>query len=483
MKLSEVLKGIKYINIHGNIDVMIDGISHDTREINQRNTLYCAIKGIHFDGHQLIDEAIEKGAAVIICEHIPESTHNDITYVVVDSTQQQLGFLASNFYGNPSEKIKVIGITGTNGKTTIAHTIYSSLLQIEEAQPLLLSTAGDFYGGKEITVIRKTSSSIEPVELQKTLAEYVKKGATHVCMEVTSHGLDQYRANGINFDIAIFTNLTQDHLDYHGTMEHYAQSKKRFFDMISEDAIAITNIDSNYGLYMVSDSKAHIITYGQKESDYTISSLHSSQDGQTFNINDEKITSLQIGVFNAYNTTASYIALLKLGYESNDVINALETIKAPRGRLEIIPNSKGICAVVDYAHTPDALENVLTTLKQLPHNKIITVFGCGGDRDVTKRPQMAHIAEQLSDIVIVTSDNPRTEHPLQIIKDIENGFSQNFDSYYSIENRGEAIKKAVSLATERDIILIAGKGHEEYQIIGTETIHFSDQEILKESLL
>lgn len=479
MKISELLNNVSYREIVGSTEQEVLHVSQDTRDITEQGTLYCAIRGLHFDGHNLIPQAIERGASVIVCEQLPEVVESNVTYVSVDSTAEVLGFLASNFYDNPSKQMKIVGITGTNGKTTIAYTIYASLLDMGGAQPLLLSTAGDYFNGSEIEVNRKTSSSIEPVELQKTLAHYLKQGATHVCLEVTSHGLDQYRANGIDFNIGIFTNLTQDHLDYHKTMEHYAQSKKKLFDMLSEGAVAITNIDSEYGQYMVEDTKAQVVTYGTKSgADHVISQLQLSQEGQSFSLNDTRINTPLIGIFNAYNTTASYIALRELGYQEAVIVTTLAQIDAPKGRLEIIPNNKGICAVVDYAHTPDALENVLSTLKELPHKKIITVFGCGGDRDTTKRVPMAQIAEKLSDVVIVTSDNPRTEHPVNIINDIEKGFSQEFENYYLIESREEAIQKAVSLAEEDDIILVAGKGHEEYQIIGEKTISFSDQEVL-----
>jgi len=482
MNLSELLNSIETLQIVGDSHKEILAISQDTRDITKRGTLYCALKGHEFDGHDYIDDAIKKGATTIVCKNIPALPVENITYIRVSEPQKNVGLLASCFYGNPSQKMSIVGVTGTNGKTTVAHATYSSLLHLG-AQPLLISTAGDFFNGEEVHTEKKASSSIEPVTLHRTLAYYLEQGCTHACLEVTSHALDQDRANGISFDIAVFTNLTQDHLDYHKTMEHYSASKKKFFDALTEDAVAITNTDSDYGMYMVKNTKAQVISYGQKDADITLSDITLSQEGQTFTINDKLVTSKQIGVFNAYNTTAVFIALVTLGYSDESIVQSLSHIQSAKGRMQIIPNTTGICAIVDYAHTPDALENVLVTLTDLPHKQIITVFGCGGDRDALKRPQMAQIAEKYSDIVIITNDNPRTEDPEKIIADIAKGFSTENNDHQRIISREEAIEKAVTLASKDDIILVAGKGHEEYQIIGTKKHSFSDQEVLKKYLV
>ena len=435
MKLSELIKNTEYIEIVGEPEKEIVAISQDTREQYKEGTLYIAVKGTQVDGHDYVEQAIEKGAHAILCEFLPQQTREGVTYIVVKDAQYLVGLLASIFYGNPSEHLTVIGATGTNGKTTVAHAIYASLTHLGE-QPLLLSTAGDFFHGIEISINRIATSSIEPIELHRVLAEYLKKGCTHVCLEVTSHALHQYRVNGVYFDVAIFTNLTQDHLDYHGTMEDYARSKKMFFDIIPEHTIAVINSDSEYGEYMIKDTLAEVTTYGENNADFVISDVHLSQEAQSFSINGSEMSSKQIGLFNAYNTTAAFVALSKLGYSEKAVIDALSQIDAPKGRLEIIPNKSRICAIVDYAHTPDALENVLKTLVELPHNNIITVFGCGGDRDAKKRPQMAHVAQKYSDLVVATSDNPRTENPEKILNDIEKVQTQDESSLQEAREKG-----------------------------------------------
>lgn len=482
MKLFTLLEGISTEKIIGEHNPDIKILSQDSRDEDLTQGLYFAVSGSQVDGHDFIDDAIIKGSVAVVCEKIPQHINSNITYVVIKNIQKEMGRIAGNFYGHPSRKLKIIAVTGTNGKTSVA-TFASQALQKLGQKTLLLSTAGNYFNGEEIAINRKASSSTEIIELQKILQEFVDRGAQYCCLEATSHALDQERLSGIDIDVAIFTNLTRDHLDYHGTIEHYANAKKKLFDFLNPESIAVTNYDDDFGRTVVSDTQAKVVGYGGGKEIYDY-----SFDLQTMNIKGVKVLFNQnlmslpiIGVFNVYNTLAVYALLSELGFAIKDIQKSLESISGVPGRLQIIPNNKKILALVDYAHTPDALENVLKTLQAIPHNNIITVFGCGGDRDTGKRAPMAVISEKYSDKVIATSDNPRTEDPEKILEDIRHGFTR--DTHVIIQDREDAIKYAIQELQPSDILLVAGKGDEDYQIIGTEKQYFDDSKVVQKYLV
>ncbi|MCI5050811.1 MAG: UDP-N-acetylmuramoyl-L-alanyl-D-glutamate--2,6-diaminopimelate ligase [Candidatus Pacebacteria bacterium] len=482
MKLHALLKNIEVLQTIGETDKKITVLSQDTRDSDMTNGLYFAVKGTQVDGHDFIDNAIEKGAIAIICEDVPEDIHDSVTYIKVTSVQPIVGAIASVFYGNPSEKVKIIAVTGTNGKTSVA-TFMSQALQNLGAATLLLSTAGDYYVGSKVDIHRKAPSSLETIELHRVLKFYADIGMKYCCLEATSIGLDQHRLAGLDIDIAMFTNLADDHLDYHGTMNKYAEAKKKLFDNLKESALAITYNDDQYGSFMVSDTTAIVKSIGRGiDSDYQIAVMKSSLSGLEIAINEYNIKVPVVGDFNAINIALVFAALLQSSYEPKKVIKSLSQIQGVPGRMQMVANDKKILAIVDYAHSSDALVNVLNTLKNIPHKNIITVIGCGGDRDRSKRAPMAQVSQQNSEMVIYTSDNPRTESLQQIFDDMKQGVDINNDNYVFLESREEAIAKAVELANKEDIILVAGKGHEDYQIIGTTKTHFDDVEILEKYL-
>lgn len=477
MKLSDLLKNIKTISIEGDTDIEIKGLSMDSRKIVSGG-IFFAVPGENFDGHNFIDDAITYGASVIVCEKVPENTHVGVVYIKVERVQDVIGLMASEFFDNPSEKLRVVGVTGTNGKTTVATMLYKLFEALGEKSGLL-STIENRVGD---TVVPATHTTADPIILQENLAEMVKQNCRYTFMEVSSHSLVQGRVKGVNFTGAIFTNLSQDHLDYHKTMEEYAKAKKIFFDDLSGKAFALYNADDEYGKFMVSDSRGRIYSYGKGDSDFNFEIKESSPKGLKISIGESLLESPLVGEFNAYNLASIYAAARLLDKEGFAIKDALKSISGVRGRMEKIENAKDIFAIVDYAHTPDALKNALETINSFKGDaKIVTLFGCGGDRDKTKRPIMGQIAEDLSDIVVVTSDNPRTEDPQSIIDDILVGIKDKENTFVELD-RKSAIEKAVSLAKQGDIILVAGKGHEEYQIIENEKKHFSDKEVLIEVL-
>ena len=395
-----------------------------------------------------------------------------------------MGYIVSNFYGNPSDDLKIIAITGTNGKTTVATSLYQSLLLLDK-KAALFSTAGDFINGIKFKSNKKASSSMEIIELHKSLRTALDKGCEYVCIEATSHALDQKRLLGVKIFGAVYTNLTQDHLDYHPDFNHYADSKKKLFDLLDDSSFALINIDDSYASLMVSETRARIISYGNRAYQNPINrdiSFLIKDFGLTGTrvYFDKLLTEVKfVGEFNMYNLLAVYGVLVQLGFSDNNIDKVISKIRGASGRMEIVTGQKeGVVGIVDYAHTPDALKNVLETLKKLPHNRIITVVGVGGDRDRTKRPHMASIAQTSSDYVVFTSDNPRTEDPVQIFSDLLSGCNTEHQNYEKIEKREKAIEKAIELSKDGDIILVAGKGHENYQIIGNEKIHFDDREVL-----
>lgn len=491
MTLSQLLNGVtvskmfqtmygKMVTTH---DVKISGIQYDSRKV-QRENLFVALKGVGVDGHKFLSSAIANGAKVIVIEDdnaIPDSMcmHTGTVKVVVGNTRKALAQISANYYGHPATKMTMIGVTGTNGKTTTTFLIKQMIESVSNTKVGLIGTVEYAIGNEKYPATHTTPESLE---IQQLFNQMVQKGCTHCVMEVSSHALHQFRVFGIPFKAAVFTNLTQDHLDYHGTMQEYFFAKKILFDGLNEDAIAVTNNDSEYGHKIVDSCKATIISYSvNTPSTIKAENVTVSVNGFSAVINKEKITTKLVGRFNVYNFLAAFSVANGLGLQlSSSVYSNL--VPAP-GRFDQIQSPKGWTAIVDYAHTPDALENCLQTIHDvLPadrKNKIITIFGAGGDRDITKRPKMGTISERLSDIMIVTSDNPRTEDPMKIIVDVMEGISDKKNVIVEVD-RGKAIAKGISLATSGDIILIAGKGHEDYQILGKEKIHFSDkEEVLK----
>lgn len=474
MKLTNLIKQLPAVSIQGTKERRITMISQDTREDFTDDTLYCAVKGTKVDGHDYIDQAIAQGATTIICQDLPATLDDTVTYIVLDEVHPWIGVIASYFYGNPSQEITMIGVTGTNGKTSVTHMVHESLINCGK-QSALIGTISNKINNEAYPTEQSTPS---PIQLHAFIRKAVDAGCKYLSMEVSSHALDQHRVAGISFDIAVFTNLTQDHLDYHKTMERYAKAKKLLFDHLGSTATALVNIDDSWSSYMVSDCVASVVHYGKKPSDFTIHNEKHTISGMDITINETTFHTHLIGTFNAYNLTTAYAVLSLLTINEHQRNKAISSLSSPKGRLEIVPTDTDYLCVVDYAHTPDALKNVLTTLKERPHDRLFCVFGCGGDRDTQKRPQMAGIAEQYADIVIVTNDNPRTEDPQNIIHDIEQGFTKSATGHAVIPNRKKAIEYALNEMRESDILLVAGKGHETYQIVGTTKYHFDDREVI-----
>jgi len=475
----KLLKDILYkVNINttlGSTNVMVDGVQFDSRKV-KRNTLFVAQKGLVFDGHQFIDKAIELGAVVVVCEDLPSNLNKNITYIQVEDANEALAIIASNFYDNPSSKLKLVGVTGTNGKTTIASLLYA-LFQKAGYKTGLLSTVKILVDTKFYEATHTTPNS---VLINHYLNEMVEAGVDYCFMEVSSHGIHQKRTAGLKFVGGIFTNLTHDHLDYHKTFQEYRDVKKIFFDELPKTAFALVNADDKNGLVMLQNSKAKKYTYALKTmADFKAKIIENQFSGLLLNINGNEVWAKLIGSFNAYNLLAVYGTANLLGLETNETLTLLSELESVNGRFQHFISKEGITAVVDYAHTPDALKNVLETINDIKtgNEQIITVVGCGGNRDKAKRPIMGRIASQLSTQVIFTSDNPRDEDPQTILNEIESGVApQNFKKTISILDREQAIKTATKLAKVGDIILIAGKGHETYQEVKGVRSHFDDYE-------
>ncbi len=476
MTLKDLIINLSLIKIIGDTEKEIKGLALDSRNVLP-GFIFFAIRGTNIDGHEFIDTAIKNGATVIFCEDFPVNIQNNITYIKFSRVSDVVGFVSSHFYKDPSEKLLVVGVTGTNGKTTVAtmlHELFTSL----GYKSGLLSTVENKIGDD---IFSATHTTGDAIQVQNNLAKMLNAGCKYVFMEVSSHAIDQGRILGINFASGIFTNLTQDHLDYHEDMNSYAKVKKAFFDGLSADSLVVYNADDSYGEFMVSGTNARKISYGEKAKDFKLEIKDSKADGLNILINGLKIQSPLVGKFNAYNIYAVFATSVSLGISSSVVVEKIENLYGARGRMEKVIGKNGIVGIVDYAHTPDALQNVLETINGFKSAKIITVFGAGGDRDKTKRPLMGNIAENLSDIVIVTSDNPRSEEPLSIVNDILAGV-HNKEKIKVVLDRLEAIKTAVSMANNRDIILVAGKGHEDYQDIKGFKSHFDDKEVLSNFL-
>lgn len=489
MTLSEVLNGVAvskmFQTMYGKMvvthDVKISGVQYDSRKVQKEN-LFVAIRGTGSDGHAFLSYAIANGAKVIVVEDdqaIPDSLcmHQGVVKIVVGNTRKALARIAANYFDRPADSMSVIGVTGTNGKTTTTYLI-KQMLEADNRNTVGLIGTVEYAIGNE--TLPATHTTPESLELHRLFAQMKQKGCTHVVMEVSSHALHQHRVYGIPFAAAVFTNLTQDHLDYHGTMEEYFNAKKVLFDSLDEHAVAVTNVDSEFGTKIVEGCKAKVVTYGMSNSaTVQATNVSVSMNGFTATVNGESVSTKLVGRFNIYNFLGAYAVMRGLDIAVQEKETVYSKLIAAPGRFDQIQSPNGWTAIVDYAHTPDALENCLQTIRDvLPPermNKIITVFGAGGDRDRTKRPKMGAVAERLSDVIIVTSDNPRTENPDEIIDDIFEGITEK-EKAMREPDRKRAIVKGLSMAKQGDVVLIAGKGHEDYQVIGREKKHFSDKE-------
>ncbi len=475
--LNDILKGIELIAVQGSTDIPVKHIAFDSRQV-EKDGMFVAVPGTRVDGHQYIDTALEKGANVIVCETLPESSHDNVTYVAVPDSAKTLSLLAAAFYDHPSSKLHLIGITGTNGKTTIATLLYKLSMTLGYKTGLL-STVAVYIGDKSQSATHTTPDSLR---INRLLADMVNEGIEYCFMEVSSHAVDQKRVSGLHFTGGAFTNLSHDHLDYHKTFDAYLKAKKQFFDELSADAFAISNMDDRNGAVMLQNTKA-LRKYCslRKLADFKGRVIESHFDGTLLSIDGVEFWSRLIGEFNAYNMLIIYAVAFMLGWDKIDVLKHISSLTTVDGRFEPIRSESGKTAIVDYAHTPDALLNVLKAIRQIRNSgqKIITVVGAGGNRDKEKRPIMARYASDNSDRVILTSDNPRFEDPEQIMVDMQKGV-QDKQNVLAVSNRKEAIKTACMMAEDNDIILIAGKGHETYQEIKGERHHFDDKEVVRE---
>ena len=483
MILEKVIAGSGVIAIEGNPHAEISSVCNDSRKV-AHGSLFIAVKGFASDGHTYIATAIGKGACAIVCEDMDmarsqaaQAGAEGITLVQVGSSRHALAIIAANFYDNPSEKLTLVGITGTNGKTTtvtLLHRMFTAL----GYNCGLLSTIANYVGNRGTEAVNTTS---DPITINSLMSEMVDAGCEYCFMEVSSIGVEQERVAGLKFKVGIFSNLTHDHLDYHKTFAEYLRCKKMFFDTLPADAYAITNIDDRNGMVMVQNTKAQVVTYScRKIADHTCRIIEQSFEGMLLRMDEKESWSCLIGMHNAYNLLAIYTTAVVLGSDPQEVLVALSSLRPAPGRLENIRGPRDISVIIDYAHTPDALENVLKTLREIaPDRELICLFGCGGDRDKTKRPEMAAIAQKLADRIVVTSDNSRTEKTSDIMADIKAGMDTSGRSRsLFIEDREEAIRTAIMIASQGATILLAGKGHETYQIIGTEKKHFDEKEIV-----
>jgi UDP-N-acetylmuramoyl-L-alanyl-D-glutamate--2,6-diaminopimelate ligase len=479
--LKDILYKAGIIEVIGSTNIAITALSFDSRKI-EKDSLFIAIKGTLSDGHKYIDDTITKGAIAILCEELPEGINDKVTYIKVKDTSAALGIIAGNFYDNPSEKIKLVGITGTNGKTTTVTLLFSLFKKLGYKVGLLSTVKNQINND----IIPATHTTPDAIQLNALLRQMIEKGCTHCFMEVSSHAVVQNRIAGIHFSGAVFTNITHDHLDYHKTFDEYIKAKKKFFDGLGSDAFALTNKDDANGQIMLQNTKALKRSYSLRSmADFKCKVVENQFSGLLLNIDNQEVWSKLIGSFNAYNLLAVYATAILLKEDKTNVLTTLSTLSSVEGRFQYIRNNNGVVGIVDYAHTPDALQNVLKTIADIRtgNEQVITVVGCGGDRDAAKRPIMAKIAGDLSTKVILTSDNPRSEEPETILKEMQAGVDAvNFKKTISITDRSEAIKMACSIANDGDIILIAGKGHEKYQEIKGVKHPFDDMEVLQENL-
>lgn len=480
MKLTDLLSEVKTLSITGDTDIDITGVNIDSRKIDVGH-IFVAIKGTQVDGNCFINKAIESGAKAILLEDIPSELKDGITYIQVESTEKEVGKIATMFYGNPSKKLKLVGVTGTNGKTTIATLLYN-MFRAFGYKVGLLSTVCNYIDAEAHHTEHTTP---DPIELNQLLSKMVEAGCEYAFMECSSHAIHQHRIGGLYFTGGIFTNLTRDHLDYHKTFENYRNAKKMFFDSLPKKAFAITNADDKNGMIMVQNCKANIKTYSiQRMADFRARIIECHFEGMYLDIDGKEVGVQFIGKFNVSNLLAVYGAAVMLGKSKDDILLVLSTLKSVNGRLEPIRSPEGFTAIVDYAHTPDALSNVLSAIHDVMEGKtgqIITVCGAGGNRDKGKRPLMAQEAVKHSDVVILTSDNPRFEDPQAIINDMVAGLDETqLNKVLTIVDRREAMRTAAKLAKKGDVILVAGKGHEDYQEIKGVKHHFDDHEVLRD---
>lgn len=481
MKLHDLLKDIAIESLQGSMDVEVSGIEFDSRKIRSCE-VFVAQTGTAVDGHTFIEQCVAQGAKAIVCQVMPEHLSEDCTYIQVKDTNQALGLMASNFYGRPSEQLTLVGVTGTNGKTTIATLLYK-LVRALGHKAGLLSTVVNYI---EDEAIPSTHTTPDALALNGLMRQMVDKGCEYCFMEVSSHSIAQERIAGLDFDGAMFTNLTRDHIDYHKTFDNYRDTKKRLFDGLKKNAFAVTNKDDKNGLVMTQNTKAKVHTYSTRAlADYKAQILEEGFEGMMLNVNGKEVFVPLVGRFNVSNLLCIYGTALCLGFDELDVLRTLSTLTPVNGRFEAIRSPKGWTAIIDYAHTPDAVDNVIQTIREILNDKgqLITVVGCGGNRDKGKRPMMAQIAKEGSNQLILTSDNPRDEEPKDILRDMTDGLSEEqMKSTLVIEDREMAIKTACTLAKAGDVILVAGKGHEDYQIIKGIKHHFDDHEQVRKYL-
>jgi len=479
--LKDILYKSRITEVRGSTNIAVESITMDSRAVKSF-CLFVAVKGVSTDGHAYIENAIKGGAVAVVCEAIPAEVNDAITYVQVSNSAEALGYIAANFYDNPSEKLKVVAVTGTNGKTTTATLLYRIVRKLGYKAGLL-STVVNRINDKEVP---STHTTPDAISLQKLMSDMVEAGCEYCLMEASSHALHQHRITGVNIKGAVFTNITHDHLDYHKTFNEYIKAKKILFDILPSSAFALINHDDRHSEIMIQNTKAKAKTYAlQSMADYKTKILDNSFSGLHLSIDQQELYTRLIGDFNAYNILAVYATCVELGFDKMDVLTAISTVEAPEGRFEYFTNADNITAVVDYAHTPDALKNVIETIQNIRtgNERLITVVGCGGDRDRAKRPVMAMLAAELSDQAILTSDNPRSESPEAIIEEMRTGLDPILlRKTLSITDRMEAIRTACSFARPGDIILIAGKGHEKYQEINGVKHPFDDLTIAKETL-
>lgn len=479
--INDILKQCKVIEVVGDGNQTVSGLAFDSRKCSDEMAFF-AIKGTQVDGHDFIDKVIEQGCKVIVCEHIPSAIVDEVTYYVVDNTAKSLGYAASEFYGRPSEKIRLVGVTGTNGKTTIATLLYR--LFFNAGYPCgLLSTIENRIND---IVVPSTHTTGDQLQINEMLNRMVEAGCEYAFMEVSSHAIDQDRIAGLSFEGGIFTNLTHDHLDYHKTVAAYRDAKKKFFDNLPPKAFALTNLDDRNGMVMLQNTKAIKKSYSLRtDADFKGIVMESYFDGMEMKVNGRNISTLLVGRFNASNLLAIYGAASLLGMNDDDLLKEISRLQSASGRFQMVHSEAGIIGIVDYAHTPDALKNVLDTINDIrTHNEtLITVAGAGGNRDAAKRPEMADAAVTRSDRLIITSDNPRNEDPDEIIRQMRAGVGgEYYNKVLCITDRREAIRTAAALAKKGDIILVAGKGHENYQEIKGVKHHFDDVEELTKAL-
>ncbi|HEY4322740.1 MAG TPA: UDP-N-acetylmuramoyl-L-alanyl-D-glutamate--2,6-diaminopimelate ligase [Mucilaginibacter sp.] len=477
--LSDIIEGLAFTELQGSADMEISAVVFDSRKVIP-GCLFVAVKGTLADGHDFILQAIQDGAVAVICEVLPARVTGEVDFLMVANSAIALGIVSANFYDNPSAKLKLVGVTGTNGKTTIATLLYKLFTDLGYKCGLL-STVENQINGR---VIASTHTTPDPIELNSLMNDMIEEGCDYCFMEVSSHAIAQHRIVGLRFSGGIFSNLTHDHLDYHKTFDSYLKAKKTFFDELPGNAFALTNTDDKNGRVMLQNTKAHKKTYGLKTlADYKAKIMENQFEGLLLQIDNEEVWFKMVGTFNAYNLLAVYAAAMLLEQDKTKILTSLSKLTGARGRFDYIVAPNKIIGIVDYAHSPDAIVNILSTIHDIRkgNEKVITVIGCGGDRDKTKRPIMAKTACEWSDRVILTSDNPRSEDPAKIIKDMEEGVDPAFKRYtLSIVDRREAIKTACMLAKPGDIVLVAGKGHEKYQEIKGVKTHFDDMEELME---